>query len=77
MTLDEYYENFLTVKSTYSFLWYNSTYGGNKDVKLEEIKSENDKERRMLLTMTIPITGIPFLYKSRFTKLIVVEKLAE
>jgi hypothetical protein len=58
--LDEFYDNFLSKDAPLSFLSYYSEKPGHKDFKLQDHKQEENNIETYLISMFIPITGVPF-----------------
>ena len=74
LSLQEFYDTFLSGEAPMNFLNY---YLGNKvykDIKLEQFTKDDDISEEYQIHMIIPITGVPFCKQSRFVRSIKVDR---
>ncbi len=74
-TLDEFVETFLSKTAPMNQAQFYKTLPGYRDIKFEDSKDLNNTQLiKFQLSLTIPITGVPFLSKSRLVKDVTIDR---
>lgn len=79
-TLQEFYDNFLSLNAPFNFVEYFKAKGGTKDIKVTDKLScppdtpiGSDQETYSV-SLIMPMVGVPFCKQSRFVKDIMIDR---
>ena len=74
MTLDEFYDTFLSLQAPMNMLQYFKGKEGYQEQRIINPIKQNNGNESYELHMIVPVLGVPFLKQTRVTKSILIDR---